>query len=120
MNGTRAALEASREKAASLWDWTATQPLVLLRAGGVIVGEASPSSGKRGQELPCDLLGLFQGLKTQDVYKLKSDDVYFWAGGITQSKHNAQRLLFSKNKPRFCVDEPSQRRGGWGRCDSRS
>lgn len=58
-NGTRAALEASREKAASLWDWTAIQPLILLRAGRVIMGEVSPSSGKWGQELPCDLLGLF-------------------------------------------------------------
>ena len=23
------------------------------------------------------------------MYKLNSDDVYFWAGGIIQSKHNA-------------------------------
>ena len=59
VNGTRAALEASREKAASFWDWTAIQPLVLLRAGGVIVGEASPSSGKWSQELRGDLLGSF-------------------------------------------------------------
>lgn len=58
-NRTWAALEASREKVANLWDWRAIQPLVLLRAGGVTAGEASPSSGKQGQELPCDLLGLF-------------------------------------------------------------
>lgn len=59
-NRTWVALEASREKVASLWDWRAIQPLVLLRAGRVTVGEASSHLGSRAKNCPVTSWGYFK------------------------------------------------------------